>query len=201
MSVKVIQISSAHGPIECEFAVQLTLDRLMKENKNLKCKIIKEAKSDFGYKSITLQLDGDEKSMDNFCNEWLGSIQWIFQSHLRETKRKNWFVGIDSIKENSPIVHSKDILYTTCKASGKGGQHINKNETAVRALHLATGIQVKVQAERSQFQNKKNAEKILLEKLQKIDQSKHSEGMKENNHLHWKVEKGNSVKTFHYKKQ
>ena len=53
----------------------------------------------------------------------------------------------------------------TCRAGGKGGQHVNKTESAVRATHLASGLSVRVESERSQHANKKRALALLAQKL------------------------------------
>ena len=58
-----------------------------------------------------------------------------------------------------------DIRYETLRASGPGGQHVNKTESAVRAVHIPSGISVVASDQRSQWQNKKLATERLLVKL------------------------------------
>jgi peptide chain release factor 1 len=63
------------------------------------------------------------------------------------------------------VLHDKDIIVTTTRGSGPGGQHRNKVETAVRITHTPTGIVVRCETERSQYQNKVLAYEILQSKL------------------------------------
>ena len=69
-------------------------------------------------------------------------------------------------------INPADIKMEVFRASGAGGQHINKTSSAVRLIHEPTGIVVECQAERSQFQNKDNAMKMLRTKLYEIEKEK-----------------------------
>ena len=62
-------------------------------------------------------------------------------------------------------VKDSDLIIESCKSSGAGGQHVNKTESAVRLTHKPTGIVIECQNERSQFQNKEKAIKLLKTKL------------------------------------
>lgn len=69
-------------------------------------------------------------------------------------------------------INPADIKMEVFRASGAGGQHINKTSSAVRLIHEPTGIVVECQTERSQFQNKDNAMKMLKTKLYEIEKQK-----------------------------
>ena len=89
--------------------------------------------------------------------EWTGTVQWIAQSPYRKYhKRKNWFVGVVAFDVKELMQWDpKDVKLDTCRSSGPGGQNVNKVETAVRGVHLPSGIQVMVMDTRSQLENKK----------------------------------------------
>ena len=69
-------------------------------------------------------------------------------------------------------INPADIRMEVFRSSGAGGQHINKTSSAVRLIHEPTGIVVECQTERSQFQNKDNAMKMLKTKLYDIEKQK-----------------------------
>jgi peptide chain release factor 2 len=93
-----------------------------------------------------------------------------------EGKRQTSFAAVDvtpEIADDIKIeIDEADVRTDTYRASGAGGQHVNKTSSAVRLTHLPTGVVVACQAERSQHKNKATAWKMLRAKLMQIEEEK-----------------------------
>jgi len=121
----------------------------------------------------------------------------VCQSPYRvKLKRKNWFIGVTYLSPPKPIGDS-EVRFNTTKSSGAGGQHVNKTESAVRATHLATGISVKVQSERSQHANKRLARLLLANKIAELNHSITQEHNATQYQFHQQIERGNANLIFY----
>lgn len=194
-----IQISSGRGPAECQRVVAKVLNKMLKqaEEWGLQTEVIEREEGEFNgtLLSVIFNLCG-EREME-FVKEWEGTVLWIAQSPYRKFhKRKNWFVGIQKIEIPEMDIHSKEIVFHTFRASGPGGQHVNKTESAVRATHIASGISVTVSERRSQFQNKQMATERLLLKLNKWKNEEACKLTQDNWNNHNSLLRGNPVRTF-----
>ena len=90
------------------------------------------------------------------------------------------------------------IVFQACRASGAGGQHVNTTDSAIHAIHVATGISVKVMSERSQHANKKIAKELLAMKIQQQLDAQHESQKNKQHQQHALIERGSAIRQFKY---
>ncbi|WP_374039742.1 peptide chain release factor H [Massilia sp. Dwa41.01b] len=148
--------------------------------------------------SVLLELDGEDGgAAAALARRWSGTLLWVCQSPYRPGhKRKNWFISGAAFAPPVLPDGAGEIRYEAMRASGPGGQHVNKTDSAIRATHLASGLSVKVQSERSQLANKRLATQLLASKLQALAQAQAERGKSERRQLHWQAERGNAARVF-----
>ena len=164
-----LQITSGRGPVECCRVVALVLERILKQaqTRKLKVEIVEKEAGPANRTLLSAVISLEGAGCDTLVEEWEGTVLWIARSPYRiHHRRKNWFVGVQTfLLSESREATENEIRYETLRASGPGGQHVNKTESAVRAVYIPSGISVVASDQRSQWQNKKLATERLLVKL------------------------------------
>lgn len=194
-------VTSGRGPTECRIAVARTLDVMRREAEaaGLALDIAESENRDgHGPASALVLVAGVGEAA--FATSWTGSVLWVAQSPVRpHHRRKNWFVGVFSTPAADPAPARLDLAevrFETFRAGGPGGQHQNRTESAVRAIHGATGLSVVAREERSQHRNKA----LALERLGRLLDARCALGaLEDRNRLqagHDRLERGRPVRRF-----
>ena len=135
-----------------------------------------------GTKSVTLEIKGNYAY--GFLRKESGVHRLVRQSPFNAQKlRQTSFAMVNVLpeidKDADIEIKPDDLKIDTFKASGPGGQYVNKTESAIRITHIPTGVVVSSQSERLQQKNKDNAMKILLGKLYQLKEEQHAKEIKE----------------------
>jgi peptide chain release factor len=193
-----LTVSSGLGPVEVRVFVGMLANRLAQElpERGACVESVFVHGSEAQPSSVDIALLADRSAIVDL----LGTHALIQQSpHRGKRSRKRWYAAVSSIEiaqTAAAIFDAREVVFETCRASGTGGQHVNKTESAVRALHLPTGLRVRIESERSQQQNKRRALEALAEALAQQRDTQRADAKSQRRYRSLQVERGRPVATW-----
>lgn len=152
-----------------------------------------------GIKSATIHIKGSYAF--GYLKSEKGVHRLVRISPFDSSKRRHTsFASVDIFPElnddMSVEIDPKDIRVDTYRASGAGGQHVNKTDSAVRISHIPTGVVASSQAERSQSQNRETAMKLLIAKLTQIKEEEHREKIEDIQGNYSQIAWGSQIRSY-----
>jgi peptide chain release factor 2 len=161
----------------CEMLMRMYLRWF--ETNDYKAEVIDQSEGEeAGLRNVTLHVKGSYAF--GYLKSETGNHRLVRISPFDSAGRRHTsFAAVDVIPDLGDIEvieinWDKDVRQDTYRASGAGGQHVNKTDSAVRLTHLETGVVAQCQNERSQHKNRASAQKMLQAKLFQIEQEKQS---------------------------
>jgi peptide chain release factor 2 len=193
--------SGAGGTESCDWAQMLERMYLrFADKRGFKSEVLDELEGDAaGIKSATLKIDG------TYAYGWLKNESGVHRlvrispfdaAGKRHTSFASIWVYPEIDNDIDIEINPKDLRIDTYRASGAGGQHVNKTDSAVRITHIPTGTVVQCQNERSQHKNKEICMKMLKSKLYEMELRKKQEELDKANSSKNKIEWGSQIRSY-----
>ena len=192
--------SGAGGTEACDWvSMLLRMYQRWIESKDWKTRILDLQEAEGGIKSVTLQVEG------NYAYGYLKAESGIHRlvrispfdsGGRRHTSFASVYVSPVIEDDIDVEVKPEDIRVDTYRASGAGGQHVNKTDSAVRITHFETGIVVQCQNERSQHKNRATAMKVLKSRLYEYYQAERDREQQESAMEKKDISWGNQIRSY-----
>ena len=152
-----------------------------------------------GIKSAAISIEGENAY--GFLRSENGVHRMVRISPFdANARRQTSFAAVEVMPEidddTSVEIRQEDIEMQVYRASGAGGQHVNKTSSAVRLIHRPTGVVVASQQERSQVQNRENCMKMLRSKLMEMKAQQHAEKISDIKGVQMKIEWGSQIRSY-----
>ena len=154
---------------------------------------------DAGIKSATISIEGDNAY--GFLKSENGVHRMVRVSPFdAQARRQTSFSAVEVMPQidvdTNVDIRPEDIEMQVYRASGAGGQHVNKTSSAVRLIHKPTGVVVSSQQERSQVQNRENCMKMLAAKLMEMKIQQHADKISDIKGVQMKMEWGSQIRSY-----
>jgi peptide chain release factor 2 len=198
----IVSINAGAGGTEAQDWADMLLRMYLRyaERSGFQTEIVEYQEGDeAGLKSSTFLVKGDYAF--GYLKSESGVHRLVRISPYDSNKRRHTsfasvFVSPEIDDSIEVDIEEKDLRIDTYRASGAGGQHVNKTDSAIRITHAPTGIVVSCQNERSQRQNKETAMKILRARLYELEREKQREKLDELNSTKKEIGWGSQIRSY-----
>lgn len=198
----IVSINAGAGGTEAQDWADMLLRMYLRyaERSGFKTEIVEYQEGDeAGLKSATFLVNGDYAF--GYLKAESGVHRLVRISPFDSNKRRHTsfasvFVSPEIDDSIEVDIEEKDLRVDTYRASGAGGQHVNKTDSAIRITHAPSGIVVSCQNERSQRQNRETAMKILRARLYELEREKQREKMDELNSTKKEIGWGSQIRSY-----
>ena len=198
----ILTLHAGAGGTEAQDWVQMLLRMFTRwgEAKGFQVEILDFLDGDeAGIKSVTIQIIGENAY--GYMKSEKGVHRLVRISPFDSSGRRHTsFASMDVLPELDDSIeiniNPDDLRVDVYRASGAGGQHINKTSSAVRLTHIPTGVVVSCQTQRSQFQNKDTAMKMLKSKLFEIKEREQKERIEDLQGLQMDIAWGSQIRSY-----